>query len=166
MVKLVFARHGLSEWNEKNLFTGWADVDLAEQGVAEAKKAGELIKNAGIEFDIAFTSVLKRAIKTTNYVLEYSDQLWVPVEKSWRLNERHYGALTGLNKADAAVQYGDDQVLIWRRSYNVSPDPMAHDAEFTSHGDRRYSHLEDSIVPDAENLELTLERALPFWEDQ
>jgi 2,3-bisphosphoglycerate-dependent phosphoglycerate mutase len=166
MSKLVFARHGLSEWNEKNLFTGWADVDLAEQGVEEAIKAGKLVKEAGIEFDIAFTSVLKRAIKTTNYVLEYSDQLWVPVVKSWRLNERHYGGLTGLNKADAAAKHGDEQVHIWRRSYDVLPPMMGHDDEYSAHNDRRYANLPDSVIPDAENLKVTLERALPFWEDQ
>ncbi|SJZ41896.1 2,3-bisphosphoglycerate-dependent phosphoglycerate mutase [Pilibacter termitis] len=166
MVKLVFARHGLSEWNQKNLFTGWADVDLAEQGVEEAIKAGLLVKEAGIEFDIAYTSVLKRAIKTTNYVLEYSDQLWVPVEKSWRLNERHYGGLTGLNKADAAAKHGDEQVHIWRRSYDVLPPDMARDDEYSAHNDRRYALLDDTVVPDAENLKVTLERALPFWEDK
>ncbi|MCL2677205.1 MAG: phosphoglycerate mutase [Streptococcaceae bacterium] len=165
MVKLVFARHGLSEWNQKNLFTGWADVDLAEQGVEEAIKAGMLVKQAGIEFDVAYTSVLKRAIKTTNYVLEYSDQLWVPVVKSWRLNERHYGGLTGLNKGDAAEKYGDDQVHIWRRSYDTLPPVMAKDDEYSAHTDRRYQSLEDALIPDAENLKVTLERALPFWED-
>ena len=165
MVKLVFARHGLSEWNEKNLFTGWADVDLAEQGTEEAIKAGKLIKDAGIEFDLAFTSVLKRAIKTTNYILEYSDQLWVPVTKSWRLNERHYGGLTGLNKADAAKEFGEEQVHIWRRSYDTLPPAMPHDSEYSAHSDRRYAYLDDSVIPDAENLKVTLERALPFWED-
>ena len=117
MVKLVFARHGESEWNKANLFTGWADVDLSEKGTQQAIDAGKLIKEAGIEFDQAYTSVLKRAIKTTNLALEASDQLWVPVEKSWRLNERHYGGLTGKNKAEAAEQFGDEQVHIWRRSY-------------------------------------------------
>jgi phosphoglycerate mutase, BPG-dependent, family 1 len=165
MVKLVFARHGLSEWNEKNLFTGWADVDLAEQGTEEAIKAGKLIKDAGIEFDLAFTSVLKRAIKTTNYILEYSDQLWVPVTKSWRLNERHYGGLTGLNKADAAKEFGEEQVHIWRRSYDTLPPAMPRDSEYSAHSDRRYAYLDDSVIPDAENLKVTLERALPFWED-
>lgn len=166
MPKLVFARHGQSEWNLANLFTGWADVDLSEEGTEQAVKAGKLIKEAGIEFDIAYTSVLKRAIKTTNLVLEYSDQLWVPVVKSWRLNERHYGGLTGLNKADAAAKYGDDQVHIWRRSYDVLPPAMPYDDENTSHGDRRYAELQDSRIPDGENLKITLERALPFWEDE
>ncbi|WP_314462696.1 phosphoglycerate mutase [uncultured Streptococcus sp.] len=156
MVKLVFARHGESEWNKANLFTGWADVDLSEKGTQQAIDAGKLIKEAGIEFDQAYTSVLKRAIKTTNLALEASDQLWVPVEKSWRLNERHYGGLTGKNKADAAAQFGDEQVHIWRRSYDVLPPNM----------DRRYASLDDSVIPDAENLKVTLERALPFWEDK
>ena len=166
MVKLVFARHGLSEWNDKNLFTGWADVDLAEQGVKEAIEAGKLVKKHGIEFDIAYTSVLTRAIKTTNYVLEYSDQLWVPVIKSWRLNERHYGGLTGLNKDDARAKWGADQVQIWRRSYDTLPPDMAHDDKYSAHNDRRYADLEDTLIPDGENLKVTLERALPFWEDE
>ena len=166
MVKLVFARHGESEWNKANLFTGWADVDLSEKGTQQAIDAGKLIKEAGIEFDQAYTSVLKRAIKTTNLALEASDQLWVPVEKSWRLNERHYGGLTGKNKAEAAEQFGDEQVHIWRRSYDVLPPAMDRDDEHSAHTDRRYASLDDSVIPDAENLKVTLERALPFWEDQ
>lgn len=166
MPKLVFARHGESEWNKANLFTGWADVDLSEKGVQQAIDAGKLIKDAGIEFDIAFTSVLKRAIKTTNLALENADQLWVPVEKSWRLNERHYGGLTGKNKAEAAEKFGDDQVHIWRRSYDVLPPEMPRDDKYSAHADRRYALLDDSVVPDAENLKITLERALPYWEDK
>ena len=166
MVKLVFARHGESEWNKANLFTGWADVDLSEKGTQQAIDAGKLIKEAGIEFDIAFTSVLTRAIKTTNLALEYSDQLWVPVEKSWRLNERHFGGLTGKNKAEAAEQFGDEQVHIWRRSYDVLPPNMDRDDQYSAHNDRRYANLDDTVVPDAENLKVTLERALPFWEDK
>ncbi|MGT2924513.1 phosphoglycerate mutase [Streptococcus caviae] len=166
MVKLVFARHGESEWNKANLFTGWADVDLSDKGTQQAIDAGKLIKEAGIEFDLAFTSVLTRAIKTTNLALEYSDQLWVPVEKSWRLNERHYGGLTGKNKAEAAEQFGDEQVHIWRRSYDVLPPAMAKDDQYSAHTDRRYANLDDTVVPDAENLKVTLERALPFWEDK
>lgn len=165
MVKLVFARHGQSEWNLANLFTGWADVDLSEEGTQQAIDAGKLIKEAGIEFDIAYTSVLKRAIKTTNLALEYSDQLWVPVIKSWRLNERHYGGLTGLNKDDARAKWGEEQVLIWRRSYDTLPPDMARDDKYSAHNDRRYANLEDSLIPDGENLKVTLERALPFWED-
>ena len=151
MVKLVFARHGESEWNKANLFTGWADVDLSEKGTQQAIDAGKLIKEAGIEFDQAYTSVLKRAIKTTNLALEASDQLWVPVEKSWRLNERHYGGLTGKNKAEAAEQFGDEQVHIWRRSYDVLPPAMDRDDEHSAHTDRRYASLDDSVIPDAEN---------------
>ena len=166
MVKLVFARHGESEWNKANLFTGWADVDLSDKGTQQAIDAGKLIKEAGIEFDLAFTSVLTRAIKTTNLALEYSDQLWVPVEKSWRLNERHYGGLTGKNKAEAAEQFGDEQVHIWRRSYDVLPPAMAKDDQYSAHTDRRYASLDDTVIPDAENLKVTLERALPFWEDK
>ncbi|MGT2637240.1 phosphoglycerate mutase [Streptococcus ratti] len=166
MVKLVFARHGESEWNKANLFTGWADVDLSEKGTQQAIDAGKLIKEAGIEFDLAFTSVLTRAIKTTNLALEYSNQLWVPVEKSWRLNERHYGGLTGKNKAEAAEQFGDEQVHIWRRSYDVLPPAMAKDDQYSAHTDRRYASLDDTVIPDAENLKVTLERALPFWEDK
>lgn len=162
----MFARHGLSEWNQRNLFTGWADVDLAEQGVEEAIKAGQLIKEAKIKFDIAFTSVLKRAIKTTNYVLEFSDQLWIPVEKNWRLNERHYGGLTGLNKTDAAAKHGKKQVHIWRRSYDILPPKMPKSDKYSAHADRRYALLDDSVIPDAENLKATLKRALPLWEDK
>ena len=154
MVKLVFARHGESEWNLANLFTGWADVDLSENGTQQAIDAGKLIKAASIEFDIAYTSVLKRAIKTTNYALEYSDQLWVPVVKTWRLNERHNGGLTVLNKADAAAKHGDEQVHIWRRSYDVLPPAMPRDDEYSAHADRRYANLEDSLIPDAENRAL------------
>src|SRR5699024_714654 len=124
MSKLVFARHGLSEWNKLNQFTGWVDVDLATEGIKEAQEAGKKIKDAGIEFDIAYTSVLTRAIKTCNYILEGSEQLWVPQIKTWRLNERHYGALQGLNKQDTRDKYGDEQVHIWRRSYDVLP-PLA-----------------------------------------
>ena len=166
MVKLVFARHGESEWNKANLFTGWADVDLSEKGTQQAIDAGKLIKEAGIEFDQAYTSVLKRAIKTTNLALEASDQLWVPVEKSWRLNERHYGGLTGKNKAEAAEQFGDEQVHIWRRSYDISPPDLNPQDPNSAHNDRRYAHLPKDVVPNAENLKITLERVLPFWEDQ
>ena len=166
MVKLVFARHGESEWNKANLFTGWADVDLSEKGTQQAIDAGKLIKEAGIEFDFAYTSVLKRAIHTLWNVLDELDQAWLPVEKSWKLNERHYGGLTGKNKAEAAEQFGDEQVHIWRRSYDVLPPAMDRDDEHSAHTDRRYASLDDSVIPDAENLKVTLERALPFWEDK
>ncbi|KAF1304365.1 2,3-diphosphoglycerate-dependent phosphoglycerate mutase [Enterococcus saccharolyticus] len=160
MPKLVFSRHGLSEWNKLDQFTGWADVDLAPEGVEEAKEGGRKIKEAGIEFDIAYTSVLTRAIKTCNYILEYSDQLWVPTIKSWRLNERHYGALQGLNKQATRDKYGDEQVHIWRRSYDTLP-PLSDATP-----DRRYANLDPRDVPGGENLKVTLERALPFWQDQ
>lgn len=163
---LVFVRHGFSEWNAKNLFTGWHDVNLTERGVEEAKQAGRKIKAAGLEFDVAFTSVLTRAIKTCNLILEESNQLFVPQFKHWRLNERHYGALQGLDKAETAAKYGDEQVKVWRRSYDVPPPAMDPNAEGSAHKDRRYQHLDPSVVPNCESLELTLKRALPFWEDR
>ena len=165
-MELVFIRHGFSEWNAKNLFTGWRDVNLTERGVEEAKAAGKKLFEKGYEFDIAFTSVLTRAIKTCNIVLEESHQLWIPQVKNWRLNERHYGALQGLDKKATAEQYGDEQVHIWRRSYDTLPPEMPRDDEYSAHNDRRYALLDDSVIPDAENLKVTLERALPFWEDQ
>ena len=166
MAKLVFIRHGQSEWNLKNLFTGWVDVNLSEKGEQEAKEAGRKLKEAGIEFDQAYTSVLTRAIKTLHFALEESGQLWVPETKTWRLNERHYGALQGQNKAEAAEKFGEEQVHIWRRSYDVLPPKMDRDDEYSAHKDRRYASLDDSVIPDAENLKVTLERALPFWEDK
>lgn len=166
MAKLVLIRHGQSEWNLSNQFTGWVDVDLSEKGVEQAKNAGKLIKAQGIEFDYAFTSVLTRAIKTLHYVLEYSDQLWIPETKTWRLNERHYGALQGQNKAEAAKKFGDDQVHIWRRSYDVLPPLLKPDDEGSAVKDRRYANLDPNIVPGGENLKVTLERVMPFWEDE
>ncbi len=160
MPKLVFVRHGLSEWNKLDLFTGWTDVDLAPEGVQEAIEGGRKIKEAGIEFDIAFTSVLTRAIRTCNFILEESNQLWVPQVKTWRLNERHYGALQGLNKQATREKYGEEQVLIWRRSYDVLP-PLSD-----STIDRRYQLLDPNDIPKGENLKVTLERALPFWQDE
>ncbi len=165
MSKLVLIRHGQSEWNLSNQFTGWVDVNLSDKGVEEAKKAGRLIKEAGLEFDQAYTSVLTRAIKTLHFALEESGQLWVPETKSWRLNERHYGALQGLNKAETAEKYGDEQVHIWRRSYDVLPPVLADDSEFSQANDRRYANLDPHIVPKAENLKVTLDRVMPFWED-
>lgn len=166
MTKLVFVRHGLSEWNALNLFTGWVDVDLSEQGVKEAKEAGRKIKEADIQFDLAFTSVLKRAIKTCHFVLEESDQLWVPEIKSWRLNERHYGALQGLNKKETADKYGADQVQLWRRSYDTLPPALpASDPNSAVH-EAKYAHLDKRVIPEGENLKVTLERVLPFWNDQ
>lgn len=166
MPKLIFVRHGLSEWNVLNQFTGWVDVDLSEQGVEEAREAGRKIKEAGIELDVAYTSVLKRAIKTCHYVLEESDQLWVPEIKSWRLNERHYGALQGLNKQETANKYGDEQVALWRRSYDTLPPLLDPNDPTSATQDRRYANLEKRTIPGGENLKVTLERAIPFWEDQ
>lgn len=160
MIKIVFVRHGLSEWNKLNQFTGWSDVDLAHEGVEEAKEAGRKIKESGVEFDIAYTSVLIRAIKTNNYILEYSSQLWLPTVKSWRLNERHYGGLQGLNKEETVQKYGHNQVQLWRRSYNVLP-PLGK-----TNTDRRYAHLDWRDIPQAESLKTTLERVLPIWQDE
>jgi 2,3-bisphosphoglycerate-dependent phosphoglycerate mutase len=165
MSKLVLIRHGQSEWNLSNQFTGWVDVNLSDKGVEGVKKAGRLIKEAGLEFDQAYTSVLTRAIKTLHFALEESGQLWVPETKSWRLNERHYGALQGLNKAETAEKYGDEQVHIWRRSYDVLPPVLADDSEFSQANDRRDANLDPHIVPKAENLKVTLDRVMPFWED-
>ncbi|MBM6439798.1 2,3-diphosphoglycerate-dependent phosphoglycerate mutase [Lacticaseibacillus rhamnosus] len=165
MAKLVLIRHGQSEWNLSNQFTGWVDVDLSEKGVEEAKHAGELIKQAGLEFDQAYTSVLTRAIKTLHYVLEESGQLWIPEMKTWRLNERHYGALQGLNKKETADKYGAYQVHIWRRSYDVLPPLLKATDEGSAAKDRRYADLDPRIIPGGENLKVTLERVIPFWED-
>ena len=165
-MELVFIRHGFSEWNAKNLFTGWRDVNLTERGIEEAKAAGKKLLDAGYEFDISFTSVLTRAIKTCNIVLEESNQLWIPQVKNWRLNERHYGALQGLDKKATAEQYGDEQVHIWRRSYDISPPDLDPQDPNSAHNDRRYAHLPKDVIPNAENLKITLERVLPFWEDQ
>ncbi|MFK5204653.1 2,3-diphosphoglycerate-dependent phosphoglycerate mutase [Lacticaseibacillus rhamnosus] len=165
MAKLVLIRHGQSEWNLSNQFTGWVDVDLSEKGVEEAKHAGELIKQAGLEFDQAYTSVLTRAIKTLHYVLEESGQLWIPEMKTWRLNERHYGALQGLNKKETADKYGADQVHIWRRSYDVLPPLLKATDEGSAAKDRRYADIDPRIIPGGENLKVTLERVIPFWED-
>ncbi|EOX0023268.1 2,3-diphosphoglycerate-dependent phosphoglycerate mutase [Listeria monocytogenes] len=164
-MKLVLIRHGQSEWNKLNLFTGWHDVDLSKEGVVEAMTAGKRIKEAGLEFDVAFTSVLTRAIKTLNYVLEESDQMWVPVHKSWRLNERHYGALQGLNKQETAEKYGADQVQKWRRSYDTLPPLLEENDERQAKNDRRYQLLDTHAIPAGENLKVTLERVIPYWMD-
>ena len=165
-MELVFIRHGQSLWNAQNLFTGWRDINLSEQGLAEATAAGRKLKEKGYEFDIAFTSVLTRAIKTCNIVLEESDQLWVPQIKSWRLNERHYGELQGLDKKQTADKYGDEQVHIWRRSYDTLPPMLDESSEVSAHNDRRYSHLPKNVIPGGENLKVTLQRVVPIWEDQ
>ena len=165
-MELVFIRHGFSEWNAKNLFTGWRDVNLTERGVEEAKAAGKKLLDANFEFDIAFTSVLTRAIKTCNIVLEESHQLWIPQVKNWHLKERHYGELQGLDKKATAEKYGDEQVHIWRRSYDTLPPLLDPKDPNSAHNDRRYANLPADVIPNGENLKVTLERVLPFWEDQ
>lgn len=166
MAKLVFIRHGQSAWNLSNQFTGWVDVDLSPEGVEQAKNAGRLLKESDIEFDQAYTSVLTRAIKTLHYALEECGQLWIPEEKTWRLNERHYGALQGLNKAETAEKYGEEQVHIWRRSYDTLPPLLDANDEGSAAQDRRYAHLDPRAIPGGENLKVTLERVIPFWEDK
>lgn len=163
MYKIVLLRHGESTWNKENRFTGWTDVDLTEQGAQEAIRAGELLKKEGYTFDIAFTSVLKRANKTLNAVLEQLDLLWIPVEHSWRLNERHYGALQGLNKAETAAQYGDEQVKIWRRSYDVPPPALEEGDERLTTSDPRYANLPADQFPRTECLKDTVARFVPYW---
>lgn len=164
MYKIVLLRHGESTWNKENRFTGWTDVDLSEKGVAEAYAAGALLRQEGYRFDLAFTSVLKRANKTLNAVLEELDQLWLPVEHTWRLNERHYGALQGLNKAETAAKFGDDQVLIWRRSYDMPPDPLPEGDPRLQTDDPRYAELPRAQFPRTECLKDTVARVVPYWE--
>jgi 2,3-bisphosphoglycerate-dependent phosphoglycerate mutase len=161
MRKLVLLRHGESDWNRENRFTGWTDVDLSEQGIAEARAAGRLLKSEGYEFDIACTSVLKRAIRTLWIALEGLDRMWLPVEKSWRLNERHYGALQGLNKAEMAAKYGEAQVLAWRRSYDTPPPPLTPDDARYEGNDPRYAGIK---VPLTECLKDTVARVVPYWQ--
>ena len=165
MYKIVLLRHGESEWNKENRFTGWTDVDLSEKGMEEAKKAGQLMKEAGFEFDIAYTSVLKRAIRTLYLATDVMDLLWIPVVKSWRLNERHYGALQGLNKAETAQKYGDEQVHIWRRSYDTQPPALTVDDERFPGHDRRYHDMNKADLPLTECLKDTVARFLPFWHE-
>ncbi|MGV3244875.1 2,3-diphosphoglycerate-dependent phosphoglycerate mutase [Staphylococcus sp. 11261D007BR] len=166
MPKLILCRHGQSEWNAKNLFTGWADVDLSEQGIEEAIQSGQKLKAQGIHIDVAFTSLLKRSIKTTYHLLNESDQLWVPVHKTWRLNERHYGGLQGLNKKETAEQYGEDQVKIWRRSYDERPPEQSEEQRQAYLKDRKYELLDRRIMPEGESLKDTLSRVIPYWNDQ
>jgi 2,3-bisphosphoglycerate-dependent phosphoglycerate mutase len=163
--KLVMMRHGESQWNLENRFTGWADVDLTPNGVQEAKRAGQLLKAEGYDFDIAFTSMLKRAIRTLNGVLDEMDRMWLPVVPAWRLNERHYGALQGLNKAETAAKYGDEQVLIWRRAYATAPNPLPPGDPRGSENDRRYAGLAASDIPRTECLKDTVARVVPFWNE-
>ena len=163
--KLILLRHGQSEWNLKNLFTGWTDVDLTQLGREEASKAGKLFSELGYEFDVAYTSVLKRAIRTLWIILDEMDLMWIPVIRDWRLNERHYGALQGLNKAETAARYGDEQVHIWRRSYDVRPPALTADDERYPARDPRYADLLPEQVPLTECLKDTVDRFLPYWQE-
>lgn len=165
MYKLVLMRHGESQWNLENRFTGWADVDLTETGREQARRAGELLKEKGYQFDLAFSSVLKRAIRTLWIALDTMDAMHTPLGYSWRLNERHYGALQGLNKAETAAQYGDEQVLIWRRAYDIAPDPIALDDPRHPRFDSRYARLDPDSLPSTECLKDTVARVLPFWKE-
>ena len=165
MYKVVLLRHGESTWNKENRFTGWTDVDLSAKGLEEAKKAGELLKEKGFVFDIAFTSVLKRAIRTLLIALDQLDLLWIPIEHSWRLNERHYGALQGLNKSEMAAKYGEEQVLIWRRSYDIQPPALEKNDSRYPGNDPRYRSLSAQELPLTECLKDTVARFLPYWHE-
>ena len=165
MYKLVLIRHGESTWNLENRFTGWTDVDLTDTGVEQAKNAGRLLQAEGYDFDLAFTSMLKRATRTLWHTLDEMDRTWLPVEHSWRLNERHYGGLQGLNKADMAKQYGEAQVLQWRRSYDVPPPALEATDPRSERGDRRYAELQPEQIPLTECLKDTVARVVPFWND-
>ena len=165
MIKLVLLRHGESTWNRENLFTGWTDVDLSDRGREEAREAGRLLREGGYVFDVAFTSVLKRAIRTLDIALDALDLMWIPVTKHWRLNERHYGALQGLNKAETAARYGEAQTKIWRRSYDIPPPPLSPDDERHPSRDPRYASLLPGELPLTESLKDTVARFLPFWHE-
>lgn len=165
MHKLVLMRHGESQWNLENRFTGWTDVDLTETGREQARKAGELLKNEGYTFDLAYSSVLKRAIRTLWIALDAMDAMYTPVGVNWRLNERHYGALQGLNKAETAAKYGDEQVLVWRRAYAIAPEPLALDDERHPRFDSRYAKIPADQLPATECLKDTVARVLPFWNE-
>ena len=165
MTKLVLIRHGESEWNKLNLFTGWTDVDLSEKGHQEAENAGKLLKAEGYDFDVCYTSYLKRAIHTLNHVLDGMDRAWLPVVKSWKLNERHYGALQGLNKSETAEKYGEDQVKIWRRSFDVKPPALEPDDERAPQKQDMYRNDDPSVLPLHESLETTIERVVPYFND-
>jgi len=166
MKKLVLLRHGESQWNKENRFTGWKDVDLTAKGVEEARASGRLMSQEGFEFDFTFTSVLKRAIRTLNIALEEMDRLWLPVEKDWRLNERHYGALQGLNKAETAAKFGEQQVLVWRRSYDVPPPALEQGDERDPGRDPRYAKLSPGQIPRTECLKDTVARVVPYWNER
>ncbi|WP_419818538.1 phosphoglyceromutase [Glaciibacter flavus] len=161
---LILLRHGNSDWNQKNLFTGWVDVRLSDQGRAEAKRAGELLAESGLLPDVLHTSVLTRAIQTADIALEEADRLWIDVRRSWRLNERHYGALQGLDKAETLEKYGQEQFMLWRRSFDVPPPPLEDDAEYSQVGDPRYANLTDAELPRTECLKDVIARMLPYWE--
>jgi len=163
MIKLVLLRHGESIWNVENKFTGWTDVDLSPKGIQEAHEAARLLKEGGYDFDVTYTSLLKRAIRTLHIVLDDMDRMWLPVHKSWRLNERHYGDLQGLNKAEIAAKFGEQQVLIWRRSYADPPPPLSPDDPRHPRHDRRYADLSPEERPSKESLKDTVERFLPYW---
>ena len=165
MINLVLLRHGESIWNKENRFTGWTDVDLSRQGIEEAKKSGQILKEKGYIFDVAFTSVLKRAIRTLWFVLDEMDLMWIPVYRSWRLNERHYGALQGLNKSETAAKYGEEQVLIWRRSYDIRPPSLEKTDERYPGNDPIYADLDEKDMPLTECLKDTVERFLSYWHE-
>ncbi len=165
MYQLVLVRHGQSTWNKENRFTGWKDVPLSERGLDEAKKAGQMLKVKGIEFDTVFTSVLRRAIITSNNILEEMDLSWLPVQRSYRLNERHYGGLQGLDKSETAAKHGEEQVLIWRRSFDTPPPSMPIDDPEHPSNDPRYAGLDARALPNAESLKCTIDRVLPYWHD-
>ncbi|WGO82801.1 2,3-diphosphoglycerate-dependent phosphoglycerate mutase [Arsenophonus apicola] len=165
VTKLVLVRHGESEWNKENRFTGWTDVELSDKGREEATEAGQLLKKEGFVFDYAYTSVLKRAIHTLWNILDQIDQQWLPVEKNWRLNERHYGALQGLDKAETAAKYGDDQVKLWRRGFEITPPELTKDDSRYPGHDPRYANLQPSELPVTESLATTIERVVPYWEE-
>jgi 2,3-bisphosphoglycerate-dependent phosphoglycerate mutase len=166
MYKIVFMRHGESTWNLENRFTGWTDVDLTEKGVNEAKTAGRLLREAGFTFDLAYTSVLKRAIRTLWLAMDEMDMMWLPVKNDWRLNERHYGALQGLDKGETAAKFGDAQVLVWRRSYDTPPPALEADDPRTSFNDPRYASLDQGQIPLTECLKDTVARVMPAWDEE
>lgn len=163
--QLILVRHGMSEWNEKNLFTGWVDVDLTAQGIKEAERAGELIKESGLKPDVLHTSVLKRAIRTAQLALEKADLMWLPVHRSWRLNERHYGALQGLNKSETLQKYGEEQFMLWRRSFDVPPPEIDPNNKFAQNQDLRYRELPPEAIPLTECLKDVIVRMMPYWQD-
>ncbi|MCT4542937.1 MAG: 2,3-diphosphoglycerate-dependent phosphoglycerate mutase [Vallitalea sp.] len=165
-MELVIVRHGESLWNKENKFTGWTDVDLSSKGITEAEQAGEILKNGGYKFDIAYTSYLKRAVRTLNIILNQMDLHWIPVVKSWRLNERHYGALQGLNKSETAKKYGDEQVKLWRRSYDILPPLLTKNDSRCCKYELQYENISEEDMPLGESLEYTVNRVIPYWEER